>query len=273
MKNSQEQTNKGFALQGRDIRLVLDLFASRGMSRDQIISLGYFNSIPRANARLCKLVRHGFLNRFIHLARGTGSQSLYRAGMAAAKLIGSTFELDHKSVHLQLRRDNAPLHLPHTLKLVDLRILFSSQAKKCGLADFTWTPEYLCCHEYLVAQGAKWLKRIIKSDAVAVWKETTGPRICFLELDLGHVSSDKFSDKIKSYDRYLKDGAFEEAYPAKSFEVLTITTGQLRLSKLKKLCASNKFLFCTLKELEQIGAFQLNWQTPCGSVRLLRGEQ
>ena len=272
MKNcqKQEKPNRGFSLQERDKRLLVDLFASRVMSRDQIIETGYFSSVPRANNRLAMLVRQGFVSRYLHETRGAGSQALYRAGRKAKSIVAGGLGYESETVSVQLGQGEAPMHLEHTLGLVDLRVLFEAGAKECLLKEFTWLPEALCHHEYLVSFGHnQWQRRDVRPDAVAMWQGDDGKRVTFIELDLGHVSSKKYAGKVASYRQYQSDGAFEAVYEASSFTVLTITTGSLRLKHLKKLCHGNSFHFTTFSKLKQLGPFQLQWETRGGFASIL----
>ena len=114
-------------LQQRDRRLHVDLYLQRVMTRDKIVALGYFGSVPRCNNRLRKLLDHGYLRRYEAASRGSGSQALYGADRESCQIIAGHLDLELNEVARATRDDVPPLFLDHTLGLVDLRIRFERE--------------------------------------------------------------------------------------------------------------------------------------------------
>ena len=230
--------DKNCVLQDRDRRLMVDLFLHRTMSRDQIVGLGYFGSVPRCNDRLRRLLDHGFVQRYQHSSRGSGSQALYRVGKGARAYVAGAVEVPVEEVTWQVEKDSPVLFLDHTLGLVDLRIAFGRAADRLGLEEYEWLVEPLCRHEYSVKQAGSWVRHVLRPDAFVGWSLKGKLSSNFLELDFGNVSQRTFERKVDSYCRYLKLGIFREAYSADSFAVLIITAGDRRLRNLLQLVGS-----------------------------------
>lgn len=274
MKSDRGGCIRRLVLQERDKRLLTDLFLHRTMSRDQIIALGFFGSVPRANNRLRKLLDHGFVRRHTHSARGSGSQALYRIGRAAAPCVASALDFPLDEVRWHAERDAPALFLEHTLGLVDLRIAFEQGAKQRGLSGFEWLPEPLCRHEYEVRQAGGWVRHVLKPDAFVSW-HVSGTALChFVELDLGNVSQRAFGRKIQQYRKYKELGVFSEVYEAATFSVLTVTTGERRMAALSALTkghGSPQLLFTTLSAFRKSGPYAPIWTGVSGNALQLGG--
>lgn len=275
MTNGRE--SKGLtrcSLRNRDRRLLSDLFLHRVVSRDQIIALGHFGSVPRCNNRLKHLLDHGYVRRYRHLARGSGSQALYCLGCNGAAIVSELLDLELEEVKLQAERCAPSMFLEHSLGLVDLRILFGQTASRLQVPAHDWLAEPLCRHEYSVWRAGAWIKCVVKPDAFALWTWNGEPRAFFIELDLGHVSQQSFQRKIQAYRRYLADGAFREAYGHESFEVLTVTTSERRLGNLAMLAGTGegpRFLYTTLSALQAEGIGGRIWADGRKIVSLFGG--
>jgi hypothetical protein len=245
------------------------------MSRDQIITLGYFGSVPRCNNRLKQLLDHGFVRRYRHLSRGSASQALYSLGGEGSILVSDRLDIELDEVVQQTRRDAPTLFLEHTLGLVDLRIEFTREALLRGLGDFEWLPEPLCRHEYSVRQSSGvWKPRVLKPDAFVRWSKEGRSHSFFIELDLGHVGSAAFLLKAGSYRTYLSLGVFAEVYEAESFDVLVVTTGERRLAHLQASTTGSgipRFLFTTLSRLKEADPFGHIWRSGKDLVSLPGG--
>lgn len=242
-------TNPRVILGCRDLKLLEEIALNRLMSRDQIIALGYFDSISRCNYRLSQLVEAGFLYRQSPLPELTGFQSTYMAtrlavqrlmaaGMPSARGGGASQPL-------------SPLLVRHTLAVTNVRLAALSAAKCLGLALSRWLPEVLCRHEFSVRRGSgEWQRRTLRPDGYFELASRGEKAAVFLEVDLGHVSSEKFGQKMGCYDLY-RDGIFERTYGLERFTVLTLTTGTGRKSHLVHLAAKAKasYVFLTFDEL------------------------
>lgn len=255
-----------FVHTGRDVEIAADLFAHRALSRDQLIALGRFGSVPRCNARMARLVLAGWARRFEHALRGSRAQHLYGPGPAAAPKIAERLGAGLEDVLGPCRRSVAPLFLEHTLALGDLRIVFEKRARLAGAGGFRWLPEALCRHEYsLRTLGGAWRKRVFQPDACF---RMSGPdRVVFVELDLGNVSMPAFERKVVSYREYLGSGVFGSAYRAESFGVLVLGTTARRIEALSQVAKrvggrSPVFEFARIAEAGDVAARILGGSGP-----------
>lgn len=244
---SESSESGSVRLQERDQRLLVDLFLQRVLTRDQIIGLGHFCSVPRCNDRLRKLLCSGLVRKYRQDTR-IGSQTLYGVGPRSGPTIGPRLEIDIDEIQNVIRREVAPLALEHTLLLTDLRIQFEREFGDKG----DWLAEPLCRHEYSIRHQSNWLRRVLKPDAYCAQRSEH----LFIELDLGHVGHKPFLRKVNQYAEYLRLGIFSEAYQDESFRVLVITVGMRRLAHLRALTkhvSAPEFVFTTLGTVAAAG--------------------
>jgi len=276
MTNDRRTTNKPpFRLMERDLRILADLYLHRAISRDQLIGLGHFNSVPRCNSRINRLIQAGLARR-IYPQSGSGSQAIYSVGPGATSILVARVNVPKAEVAPKASRAVPPLFLAHTLGLVDLRVAFQRQAQTAGFSIEVWLPEPSCRHEYSIKDHplADWRRHVLKPDAYVKLSKEGRSRHYFLELDLGHVSHGQFAKKVDSYRRYLDLGLFTEVYAAKTFGVLVVTTGDHRLCHLHELTtqtAQPRFLFTTQNQIQK-GLFRRCWIGPEGTTSIVPGD-
>lgn len=204
----------------RDRQLVRDISLSHVLSRDQIIDLGYFSSITRANTRLRQL-------REMHFLRGLSTpffdQFLYTSGPRAKELVGE------QVASLLSHRSSTPRFIQHALCTTNLRIelinrgatgwRFEQQIRHCfrfAGRDYEVRPDGMVCLD-----GA----------------------VVLLEVDRGHVNPQKFREKLLAYDAFVLSRQSSRQLGAESFKLLTVTTGSLRCKRLLRLCGAT-LAFC-----------------------------
>lgn len=213
---------------GRDAALVRRIYLHRVLRRDQLIRMGFFSSVPRANACLKRLVDRRMLRRAYVAHAGPSAQAAYLAGPAATAWLAAELDLEPAEVARFTRRPPARSFLEHSLASADLRLELESAARAAGGTVEAYLEEPLCRHEYEIVRGGKALKRVLKPDGYARVRLGNETRDLFLECDLGHVSSGQMGRSFERYRSYLSDGLFEEAYGAESFELLVVTSAGLR---------------------------------------------
>ncbi|HVT12579.1 MAG TPA: replication-relaxation family protein [Fimbriimonadaceae bacterium] len=249
-------------LQPRDEALVAEVFLHRVMSRDQAIGLGFFGSVTRANTRLLTLTRAGLLKR-VERAPEMGGQFLYRAGEASAPLLARRLDADQSSVR-RLLVPPSPLCLTHMLRVLDLRLAFVRAAARGEFQIVRWLPELLCRHEFETkSPRGIWQRNILKPDGYIELQGWGGVSCIFVEVDLGHVSSARFAEKLAAYRTYLETGIFQEAYGRETFAVLVVTTGPRRLEHLRPATGqadAPPALFTTFQDIEALGVAGQIWR-------------
>lgn len=212
-------------LTSRDTKLVKDVGLSHLLTRDQIIQLGYFGSVTRANTRLRGLVQSGLLRR---LETPFYGQSLYMAGRIAPEVAG------YKVGSLIESRTSSPRFIQHALSVTNVRIaLLNKGATEWRFEQQLWR---------------KFGKHEVRPDGLAL----TSSLPMFVEVDLGHVSADKYKAKLLAYQLLASSSNCSEYYPFEKFRLLTVTTGPSRARHLRRLHPADadfEFLTTTFQEL------------------------
>lgn len=197
----------------RDLKLLLDLTLSHVMSRDQIIRLGYFSSITRANTRLRELISLRLVKR---LESPFFTQGLYSVTSLASEV------LDGRVSALAATRTGSPRFVRHALMVNEARICL------IGKGACSWVFEIQAHHHFTL--GGKTIE--IKPDGLA---RIEGKGLLVVEVDLGHVNPAKFADKLKGYDSFVSSGELLHVWGVREMRLLTLTTGPQRAGKLRSL--------------------------------------
>lgn len=202
-------------LQDRDLKVLSEIALHGVMTRDQIIALGYFKSVPRANARLGSLVRRRLLKRVNPIDGVSSRQSLYAVPQKASA------HLDERIARLLQGRKQTPRFIAHALMVVDVRI----QLERLGAKD--WHHEPNVWHKYSIGPH----HYECRPDGLAMIADNH----LFVEADRGNASSKALRETFNSYDRYAKSGTFQTAYKAQGFRVLIVTIGKKRALSIRNL--------------------------------------
>lgn len=215
----------------RDIRLLKDLALSHVLSRDQIIALGYFKSVTRLNTRLRMLKELGFIRA---LSTPFFNQNLYVVGAKAPAVLGERLGA------LVLNRAKSPRFLQHALCTTNVRIALLRQgASAWRFEQQLWTSFMHCGTSYTV-----------RPDGLAFMGDTP----VLIEVDLGHVTPQKFRQKLDTYDWFLLSDRCQQLWNVKTFSLLTVTTGQRRAQRLKRLMPSDAAFSMIVKNFDELGA-------------------
>lgn len=199
-------------LTSRDIQLVKDVALSHALTRDQIIALGYFTSVTRANTRVRGLLGSGLIQRITTPFFG---QSIYCAGKKAPQIVGE------KIGQLLVRRAESPRFLQHALCVTNVRLALASR----GATD--WRFEQQASTTF--ADGAKWLE--VRPDGLTL----TPTGLVAVEVDLGHVPTTKLLQKLKSYETFTSSGACQNHWHAQEFSLLFVTNSDARARRIRTI--------------------------------------
>lgn len=197
----------------RDVQILRDIALSHVMSRDQLISLGYFASVTRVNARLQHLCGEGLIRR---LETPFCQQSLYVVTRRSADLVGA------QVAALISGRSGTPRFLQHALSVTNTRIRLLERGATA------WRFE----QQVSVTFSAGGRQHEVRPDGLAVFPAR---RVLAVEVDLGHVAASKFRAKLASYDRFARAGACTSAWGVPTFRLLTLTTTACRATRLAAL--------------------------------------
>lgn len=193
----------------RDLKLLHEIAMHSVLSRDQVIALGFFKSVPRANARLGGLYRVGLLGRAQLEPTLAFVQSLYYVRKAAIEF------LDERVANLVAARKLCPTFIQHALMVVNVRLVL----ERCGGAD--WLHECQIRHRYKVNSGQE---EDFRPDGMM----TFGHTMLFIEADRGNASLKRIKGKLETYENYVDHGLFQQTYGASSLALLFVTTGYRR---------------------------------------------
>lgn len=250
-------------LQDRDCQLLFEIFSHKLINRDQIIALGFFNSIPRANYRLKQLVDADLIRRVLAPEYFRTSSSCYAIGNQAISLLVERFDIEAEQLRFHISNTIAVSLFEHTLRIVDVRVDIVKAVRLSNWNLSVWLPELLCRHEYSVrhSSSGQWTHSVIKPDAFVRLTNYEQRRSYLLEVDLGHVSHQKLKQTMSAYARYAS-GPFQEVYGDNAFQVLIITTGTRRKTQIQETLAEFTFAqVTTFAELKDWLSIQLNRQT------------
>jgi hypothetical protein len=212
----------------RDIRLLRDCALSHVLSRDQLIALGYFSSVSRANTRTRELRKAKLLRV---LETPFFAQRLYCVDRRAHEVLGN------RIAPLVAGRSASPRFLQHALTVTNTRIALAEK----GLSTWRFEQQLRASFRYAGRDFE------VRPDGLA---EGVGELVA-IEADLGHVAPAKFREKLRAYDAFVTSGACVDAWHVPTFTLLVLTTGALRASKLKRLVPTpcSFALYChTFKE-------------------------
>ncbi|MHB8636065.1 MAG: replication-relaxation family protein [Fimbriimonadaceae bacterium] len=214
----------------RDRRLLRDMALSHALSRDQIIDLGYFSSVTRANSRLRELRKAGLIRV---LETPFFGQFLYAATPKAQDFVGERIG------RLIASRSGSPRFLQHALAVTSVRSTLLAR----GACDWRFEQQLRTGFCFL---GRDWE---VRPDGLVFIKDQ--PTV--LEVDLGHVAPSKFADKLRSYDAFIASGECRPRWRFESFSVLTITTGPIRAKRLTHLVPNQSRFPFTCLTFERLG--------------------
>jgi hypothetical protein len=212
----------------RDCTLIKDVALSHVLSRDQVIGLGYFHSVSRANVRLHTLVKSGFL---AILQTPFHAQHLYIAGKKASDVVGS------RIATLLATRRHTPRFLQHSLAVTSVRIKFADRGE--------WR------FEQQVTDACAWRGRTITVRPDGLILEDS--RATFLEIDMGHVNKQLFCAKLCSFEDYVQSGRFAEVYASRKPIVRVITVDHRRKVRLAQLSAPSALVTFEFSTFQQVG--------------------
>lgn len=215
----------------RDEELIRDVVSATVMTRDQVLALGYFSSLCRANTRLKELCQHGYLRR-VEGTRLGSRQTLYAGDAKAASVVAPSMEKEEKEVAKRLRQAPGLLFLEHTLRITDVRIAALRSIEAYGGTWRFWLYEAQCFHSYQLA--AHLPAQVIKPDAFVRIDELpkSARSDWFVEVDMGTVSVARFQRKLEAYKQYLESGTFTETYRRDRFGLVLACRDAKRKERL-----------------------------------------
>ena len=215
----------------RDRHLVFEISMSHVLSRDQILSLGLFSSVTRVNTRL-RILRELGLVRLLETPYFNGS--LYVPGVNAIEV------LSDRASALFRARQPSPRFLRHALATTNIRLALRDK----GAVEWRFEP---MISRTFKSKG-KTLE--VRPDGMAI-----SPKgVLLTECDLGHVPIQKIASKLAVYHEFLSGGHAKRLWDINDFNLLTVTTGSLRASRLRELAPKPCSFGYLVQTFDELGA-------------------
>ncbi len=238
-------------LTSRDVLILRTLVTTRVLGTTEVMTVAGFSSLRRANRRLLKLVRAGFLRRWFVPTESGGQRALYGLSVRGARQI-----------------DEAPLGLinwkPDSL-ITSSQFLSHQQAVNSAFieANFKPLPDGIRCTRWLSFKTALTPTVPLVPDGYFEIVQHDKIHPMFLEADLGTETSAVWLRKAEHYLRLAISGEFERLFHQKSFRVLVVFPSEKRLVAVRRAIArrtTKLFWFKTQAE----SLWSNSWQRPTG---------
>jgi len=134
---------------------------------------------------------------------------------------------------------------------------------------FDWHPELICRHDYETRSRATqpWSRRVFKPDGYFRLNRVRGEkadRHFFVEIDMGHMSQNRWLEKLDTYQLYAENRMFSKRYAADCFQTLVVTSNVRRCKNLRSLIEDRRgecYLLTTFEALRDAGAFSRIWMS------------
>lgn len=258
----------------RDVAILEDLYTSRYMTAPQIQALhwrenrgGQFGQLKACQHRLRLMHDAGLVRRiepFIHYTEGK-KPLIYAINKAGAQVLTNELGIDPTTIDYkpQSGEENYPF-LQHLLDTTELRIAFTVATEAAGLQLELWRNERELKSEgmsdviVLTDPEGKKHKAAVVPDAVVCLNRAGKRAIFLLEIDRRTVTVDPtkwekrgWARKVRTYTAYFESEAYKQRYGEHIAQVLTVTTGETRLTHLKEATEAaqggKRFWFATFE--------------------------
>lgn len=197
----------------RDVKVLKDMALSHVLTRDQVILLGYFHTVTRANRRLKQLSDIGLVQR---LDTPFFGQGLYSVTTHATEILGERIGAIVSS------RSGSPRFIQHALSITNTRIRLQARGA------VSWNFEQQLRRVFTFAGN----RYEIRPDGLAIFDSD---RHLAVEVDLGHVAPAKFEEKLHAYNAFVASGYCQRLWGVPTFRLLTLTPGKVRSERLQDL--------------------------------------
>jgi hypothetical protein len=251
--------NIGLITTSRDLLILRAIAITRVLEVEQVMAIGGFRSVRRANRRLLKLVQAGLLKRwFVGTASG-GQKAIYGLSPQGATVIGETRQGVISWKEDSLITSSQFLAHQRAVNAIFIQVRFQPQTVS-GFSCELWRTfrEPLSPSVPLMPDG---YFELIQSGAVYPM---------FLEVDLGTESSRVWKRKVELYLKLALGGEFERMFHEKRFRVLVALHSERRMQVLRKTIAKRTeklFWLSTQDALNREGLYSPIWLRPTGDER------
>jgi len=246
-------------LTDRDRLLLKELAIGKVIDREQAKKIAGFNSTTRANDRLLKLTRAGFLRRFFLGTRAGGTKAIYSLSTKGARTVQVESRLIQRKNNSLLVGD---LFVEHQLAVNSIWIQAKFTAVPVPDVQFV---------RWLIFPTALSKSTPLMPDEYFELRSTSGMYCLFCEVDRGTESLKVWSKKISLYLQFATSGEFQTLFKQSRFRVLVAAVSERRLNILRRTTALHTekiFWFATLEEINRKGLFDPIWRRPVGEQKV-----
>jgi hypothetical protein len=246
-------------LTDRDRLLLKELGTAKVIDREQTKKIAGFNSTTRANDRLLRLTRAGFLRHFFLGTRAGGTKAIYSLSAKGAQAVQIEGRLIKRKSNSLLVGD---LFVEHQLAVNSIWI--EAKFTKVPIPDIQFV-------RWLIFPTALSKSTPIMPDGYFELKSTSGMYCLFCEVDRGTESLKIWSRKISLYLQLAASGEFQVLFKQSRFRVLVTALTERRLNTLRRaanLHTEKIFWFATLEEINSKGLFAPIWNRPVGEQKV-----
>lgn len=250
MSGNRKKT--GVVLQQRDRQLLSELATMRITDRELTKLVAGFRSTTRANTRLLKLTRAGFLNRFFVGTISAGLKAVYTLSPKAGALIGIEYRRISRSHGRTLVGD---LFVDHQMRVNDVYTTVKHLPLPAGARFIRW-----CAFHEPISRTSR-----LVPDGYFEIQTAAGVRPMFLEVDLGHQAMRVWEQKARAYLQLAVSGNFPRLFRQPQFRVIVITTSPRRLAHVRAVIAKQTDKVFWLSDFESInraGFWSAVWLRP-----------
>jgi len=247
--------NSGTVLTERDFVIFRALLVTRVLDCDDLMVVGGFSSVRRANRRLLKLVRAGLLRRWFVGTETRGVKAIYGVSPEATRLIG-----EPPQGVLPWKQDRV---------ITSSQFLAHQQAinRVFIQARFQPLPREAACVRWMNFREPLSTAIPLKPDAYLEITQAGAVHAMFLEVDQGTETSKVWKRKVEWYLKVALGGDFERLFQQKRFRVLVVLHSSRRLDVIKKTIAERTdklFWFATQDQIRSEGFTAPIWIRPTG---------
>ncbi len=235
-------TGNRLALTERDKAVLGEVDRLGAVTREQLMRLRFFSSKTRANERLRKLTRAGYLTARRQPLSVGGPRLVYLPGPLMS---------EGRNARTRLSRAS-DLFLSHQLGLGDIRLAFEQHT-----ALASWVPE----------KDLADLSLGLIPDAYVEYAVGDLTYCAFVEYDRGTETLGRFGRKVLRYVDLARSGRFERTIRRRFFRVLDFTDSDGRLGTLSHAIARTTdqiFWLVTKAALLSQGPLASIWRRPRG---------
>jgi hypothetical protein len=250
---------RGLVLQPRDRQLLTELAVLKVIDREQAQLIAGFHSVTRANTRLLRLSRAGFLSRIFTGTIEGGRKCMYLLTQKGAAAVGVSAPV------VKLKREALTSGSPS---------LDHQQLINAVLLVLKYQP--IPHHAVTLHRSIAFREQLSASlplipDGYCELATPVGIRAMFLEVDLGTEPLRVWTAKVKLYLQLAISGEFAKRFRAEQFRVLVLTSSERRLQYLRRTTAKltdKIFWFATFESINREGFWAPIWLRPVGDQRL-----